>query len=119
MKKRIWLITLALSMVPLGACAHEFTIRTVFGAVLCETPFQLRKAIIAARQGDGERVRQLDCIRSGNGIKTIVPDQIAPPFGPWRVRLMPNNAPSLTLWGYASDFESIHGDEWGAMPAGR
>ena len=119
MIKCIWLIALALAIAPLGASAQERVIRTVFGAVLCETPFQLRKAIVAAHQGDGEEVRQLDCMRSGEGIQAVVPDQIGPPFGPWQVRLMPEGAPSLVLWGYASDFESTHGRERVPMPASR
>ena len=120
MMKRIWPITLTLGLAPLGASAHEFVVRTIFGAVFCETPFQLRKAIIAADEGEGEQVRQLGCIRSGEGIEAIVTDQIALPFGPWQVRLMSNDAPSLILWGYASDFKSIHDPrDLVAMPASK
>jgi hypothetical protein len=89
----------------LEANADESQIQTVFGGVLCETPFQLRKAITAANRGESQRVWQLGCTRAGDGTKAILLDQIAPPFGPWQVQLMTNGGLPLPMWGYASSFK--------------
>jgi hypothetical protein len=37
-------------------------------------------------------------------MKVIFSDVIAPPYGPWQVQLVPNDGPSLSMWGYASSF---------------
>jgi hypothetical protein len=66
---------------PLGANAAEAQMRTVFGGVLCETPFQLRKAITAANRGESQRVWQLGCMRAGDGTKVILFDQTRHPSG--------------------------------------
>jgi hypothetical protein len=108
--KGFWLISLTLCLMPLGANAAEAQMRTVFGGVLCETPFQLRKAITAANRGESQRVWQLGCMRAGDGTKVILFDQIAPPFGPWKVQLTPDGRSSLVLWGYSSSFK-INSDE--------
>jgi len=42
--------------------------------------------------------------RAGRGIKVIFSDVIAPPYGPWQVQLVPDDGPSLSMWGYASSF---------------
>ena len=39
--------------------------RTKADTVVCETPFQIRKAIVAMVQDDGARIRSLACIRPG------------------------------------------------------
>ena len=98
-------ITLTLGLMPLGANAGELEVQTVFGGVLCETPFQLGKAITAANRGENQRVWQLRCMRTGEGTTAILSDQIAPPFGPWQVQLMTNGGPPLPMWGYASSFK--------------
>jgi hypothetical protein len=103
-------VALVLSLVPLGAYSGELEIRTVHGAVLCATPFQLRKAILAAQRDETQRVWQLGCMRTGRGMKAILSDGIAPPYGPWQVRLVPDGGPTLTLWGYASSFR-VYSDE--------
>src|SRR5437660_5713309 len=94
-------IAIVIGLAPLHARAGDLDIRTVHGAVLCATPFQLRKAIVAAHR-DG--VWQLGCMRAGRGMKVILSDALAPPYGPWQVQLMPDDGPSLVMWGYASSF---------------
>jgi hypothetical protein len=44
-------------------------------------------------------------MRAGDGTKVILFDQIAPPFGPWKVQLTPNGVASVVLWGYSSSFK--------------
>lgn len=99
-------ITLAISLMPATVESSELVLRTAFGGVFCATPFQLRKAIIAASADDGARIRQLGCLRTERGIEAAWIDQIALPFGPWQVRLQPRHAAPITVWGYASSFES-------------
>jgi hypothetical protein len=45
--RSILAIAIVISLAPLHARAGEPEIRTVHGAVLCTTPFQLRKAAVA------------------------------------------------------------------------
>jgi hypothetical protein len=104
-------ITLAITLMPAEVECSELVLRTAFGGVFCATPFQLRKAIIAASNGDGARIRQLECLRTEAGLKAIWIDQIALPYGPWQVRLLPTRAPPITVWGYASSFESNSEEE--------
>jgi hypothetical protein len=99
-------ITLAIFLTPAAVESSELVLTTAFGGVFCATPFQLRKAIIAARNDEGARIRQLECLRAGSRIKAIWLDQIGPPYGPWQVRLLPTHAPPITVWGYASSFET-------------
>jgi hypothetical protein len=108
--KGMLLITLVLSLVPLSGDTSDLEIRTVAGAVLCTTPFQLRKSIVAAHRDEAARVRQLGCTVTGDGVKAIVTDRSAPFAGPWQVRLMPEGAPAVTMWGYASSFKSKTGE---------
>jgi len=108
--KGFWLVSLTLCLMPLGAKAGESQKQTVFGGVLCETPFQLRKAITAANRGESQRVWQLGCMRVGDGTKVVLFDQIAPPFGPWKVQLTADGGSSFVLWGYSSSFK-INSDE--------
>ena len=105
--KSILPITFTLGLVPLGANASDLEIRTISGGVLCTTAFQLRKATVAANRGDDERVRQLGCIRTSEGTKAVLSDQITAPFGPWQVWLKPDGDPPLAMWGYASSFKPI------------
>lgn len=104
-------ITLAISLMPAEVECSELVLRTAFGGVFCATPFQLRKAIIAASADDGARIRQLGCLRTERGIEAVWIDQIALPYGPWQVRLLPRHAPPITVWGYASSFESDSEEE--------
>jgi hypothetical protein len=97
-------IAIVIGLAPLHARAGDLDIRTAHGAVLCATPFQLRKAIVAAHRDEAQRVWQLGCMRAGRGIKVILSDAIAPPYGPWQVQLLPGDGPSLVMWGYASSF---------------
>ncbi len=87
---------------------------TRHGAVFCTTPFQLRKAIVAASRGEGRHIRQLGCTRTGAGtkamVKAMVFAQSAGPFGPWRVQLAPEGAAPLIVWSYASSFDSAEPD---------
>jgi hypothetical protein len=97
-------IAIVIGLAPLHAGAGQLDIRTVHGAVLCTTPFQLRKAIVAAHRDEAQRVWQLGCIRAGRGMRVILSDGIAPPHGPWQVQLVPDDGPSFIMWGYASSF---------------
>jgi hypothetical protein len=102
--KHLLPIALVLSLVPLGA-ASDLEIRTVAGAVFFTTP-----SIVAAHRGEAARVRQLGCTVTGEGVKAIVTDRSAPFAGPWQVRLMPEGAPAITMWGYTSSFKSKSGE---------
>jgi hypothetical protein len=104
-------ITLAISLMPAEVECSDLVLRTAFGGVFCATPFQLRKAIIAANADDGARIRQLGCLRTEGGIKAVWIDQIALPYGPWQVRLLPRYGPPTTVWGYASSFQSDSEEE--------
>lgn len=99
------MIALTFCLMPLEANAGESQMQSVLGGVLCETPFQLRKAITAANRGESQRVWQLGCIRTGDGARVILFDQIAPPFGPWKVQLTADGGSSLVLWGYSPSFK--------------
>jgi hypothetical protein len=39
-------------------------------------------------------------------MKVIFSGVIAPPYGPWQVQLVPDDGPSLSMWGYASSFKN-------------
>src|SRR5262249_32979680 len=108
--KRFLLVAIVINLMPLGVHGGELEIRTVHGAVLCTTPFQLRKAIVADGRDEVQRVGQWGCMRAGQGMKLILSDGITPPYGPWQVQLVTESGPSLTLWGYASSF-TPHPDE--------
>jgi hypothetical protein len=97
-------IAIFIGLAPLNARAGDLDTHTVHGAVLCTTPFQLRKATVAAHRDEAQRVWQLGCMRAGREVKVILSDGIAPPYGPWQVQLVPDDGPSLVMWGYASSF---------------
>lgn len=82
------------------------TLITNSNAVFCRTPFQLGKAIIAADNGDGTRVRQLDCTRPGSGVRAKIIDPNMPLNGPWQVQLIYKDGSRPIMWGYAQDFQS-------------
>jgi hypothetical protein len=97
-------ITWMLSLVPGGADKSDLEVYTVSGGVLGETPFQLRKAIIAAHCGDKERVRRLGCIVTAEGVKAALINQRMPFAGPWQVQLMMEDRLASRMLGYASSF---------------
>jgi hypothetical protein len=96
---------LDLSAVPVGTDIIDLEIRTLPGGILCETPFQLRKATVAAHRGDERRVHRLGCVATTEGVKAGLIDQRMPLAGPWQVQLMPEDRPAFTMWGYASSFK--------------
>jgi hypothetical protein len=91
----------AFSPIPQVAHTDNHQIRTVSGQVLCRTPFQLGKAIIALHLGHEGRIRRLGCMETSDGMKGIIIDQSVPFAGPWQVRLMPEGGPAFTMWAYA------------------
>jgi hypothetical protein len=80
--------------------------RTKANAVICETPFQIRKAIVAMAQDDGARIRSLACTRPGAGKRVRVVSMPATVYGPWEIQLISEQAVAASLWGYADQFEA-------------
>jgi hypothetical protein len=110
-------IAIVIGLAPLHARAGDLDIRTVHGAVLCATPFQLRKATVAAHHDEAQRVWQLGCVRASRGIKAILSDAIAPPYGPWQVQLVGDDGSSLMMWGYATSFTAYPGQTFSPVEA--
>ena len=110
-------IAIVIGLAPLHARAGDVDIRTAHGAVLCATPFQLRKAIVAAHREEAQRVWELGCVRAGRGTKVILSDALAPPYGPWQVQLMRDDGPSLVMWGYATSFTADPGKAFSPVEA--
>jgi hypothetical protein len=106
-----WPASLLLSLVTFATDPSGQELRTVRGGVLCATPFQLRKAVVATRRDDGRRIAQLGCLRTAAGMTAVVLAQPASRLGPWQVRLSGEGMPPLTLWGYASSFQADADDE--------
>lgn len=79
--------------------------RTKANAVLCETPFQIRKAIVAMGQDDGAEIMTLGCTRPGTGRKAHLISTPVPQFGPWLVALVSTEGLTVTMWGYPNQFE--------------
>ena len=75
-------------------------------AVVCETPFQIRKAIVAMAQDDGARIRSLACTRPGAGKRVRVVSMAATVYGPWEIQLISEQDAAATMWGYADQFEA-------------
>jgi hypothetical protein len=101
-----WPASVLLSLMTFATDPGGQELRTVHGGVLCATPFQLRKAVVAARLDDGRRIAQLGCLRTAGGMTAVVLAQPASGFGPWQVRLSVEGMTPLTLWGYASSFQA-------------
>lgn len=80
--------------------------RTRANTVVCETPFQIRKAIVAMAQDDGDRIRSLACTRPGVGKRVRVVSMPATVYGPWEIQLMSDQAVAGSMWGYADQFEA-------------
>ena len=79
--------------------------RTKVDTVVCETPFQVRKAIVAMAQDDGARIRRLACTRPGAGKRVRVVSKPATVYGPWEIQLISEHTVSAPMWGYANQFE--------------
>jgi len=79
--------------------------RTKADTVVCETPFQIRKAIVAMAQDDGARIRRLACTRPGIGKRVRVVSMPATAYGPWEIELISEQAMAASMWGYADQFE--------------
>ena len=73
-------------------------------AVLCKTPFQIRKAIVAAGQDDSARIRNLECTRPGAG-KRVRLVSTGTKYGPWQIELISDEGLASRWWGYADQFE--------------
>jgi hypothetical protein len=115
--KRFLLVAIVISLMALGVHGEELEIRTVHGAVLCATPFQLRKAIVAAHRDEAQRVWQLGCMRTGQGMTVNLSGGITPRYGPWQVQLVTDSGPTITLWGYASSFTVDPDEAFSAVEA--
>lgn len=74
--------------------------------VVCETPFQIRKAIVAMVQDDGARIRSLACTRPGAGKRVRIVSIPATVYGPWEIQLISEQAAAASMWGYANQFEA-------------
>jgi hypothetical protein len=80
--------------------------RTRADTVVCETPFQIRKAIVAMAQDDGARIRSLACTRPGAGKRVRIVSIPATIYGPWEIQLIWEQAAAAHMWGYADQFEA-------------
>lgn len=74
--------------------------------VVCGTPFQIRKAIVAMSHDDGARIRSLSCSRPGYGKRVRVISMPATVYGPWEIELISEQGAAATMWGYADQFEA-------------
>lgn len=80
--------------------------RTKADTVVCATPFQIRKAIVAMVQDDGARIRSLACTRPGPGQRVRVVSMPVTEYGPWEIELISEQGIAATMWGYADQFEA-------------
>jgi hypothetical protein len=80
--------------------------RTKADTVVCETPFQIRKAIVATAQDDGARIRNLACTRPGAGKRVRIVSMPATVYGPWEIQLISEHDVTVPMWGYADQFEA-------------
>jgi len=79
--------------------------RTKADAVLCKTPFQIRKAIVAVGQNDSARIRNLACTRPGAGRTARLVSVTGTKYGPWTIELISDEGLASRWWGYADQFE--------------
>jgi hypothetical protein len=98
----VWLHWVSLQSVEFNA----FFYRTKADTVVCETPFQIRKAIVAMRQDDGARVRSLACSRPGTGKRVRVVSMPVTEYGPLEIQLISEQGLAAPMWGYADQFEA-------------
>lgn len=100
---------LALSTSSALAANYDSEVRTVDGGVVCQSPLRLSEAIKAANRGDDAWNASIGCTRIRGGIKAIRINPYAGLADPWQIRLMPDDAPAVTVWGYAPTFQTISG----------
>jgi hypothetical protein len=74
-------------------------------AVLCKTPFQIRKAIVAAGQNDSARIWNLACTQPGAGRRVRLVSIPGMKYGPWPIELISDEGLASRWWGYAEHFE--------------
>jgi hypothetical protein len=98
----VWLHWVSLGSVDVNTSFY----RTKPDTVVCETPFQIRKAIVATAQDDGARIRNLACTRPGAGKRVRVVSMPATVYGPWEIQLISEQAAAGPMWGYADQFEA-------------
>jgi hypothetical protein len=98
----LWLRWESLGSVDVKTSFH----RTKGDTVVCETPFQIRKAIVAMSHDDGARIRSLSCSRPGSGKRVRVVSMPATGYGPWEIELISEQGAAATMWGYADQFEA-------------
>jgi hypothetical protein len=79
--------------------------RTKADAILCETPFQIRKAIVAARQNYSASVRNLACTQPNAGRRVRLVSKPVTEYGPWEIELTSSEGVASKWWGYADQFE--------------
>lgn len=101
----LWLRWVSLGPIDVGTSFY----RTKADTVVCETPFQIRKAIVAMVQDDGARIRSLACARPGSGKRVRVVSMPATVYGPWEIQLISEQAVAASMWGYANQFEADQG----------
>jgi hypothetical protein len=90
----------------LGSVDVETSVyRTRADTVVCKTPFQIRKAIVAMAQDDAARIRSLACIRPGAGRRVRVVSRPATLYGPWEIQMISERGVA-PMWGYADQFEA-------------
>ena len=80
--------------------------RTKADTVVCETPFQIRKATVAMTQDDGARIRSLACTRPEAGKRVRVVSMPVTEYGPWEIQLISEQGVVAPMWGYANQFEA-------------
>ncbi len=80
---------------------------TETGTVVCRNPFDLRKAIVAAHQGDGMRLLQLDCKRPGANSPVRALAGSMPLNGPWHIELTDDEGIASKAWAYGQEFRNI------------
>jgi hypothetical protein len=79
--------------------------RTKADAVLCKTPFQIRKAIVAARQNDSARIWNLACTQPDAGRRVRLVSISVTKYGPWKIELISDEGLASRWWAYADQFE--------------
>ena len=98
----VWLRWETLGSVDVEASFYRTKADTVF----CETPFQIRKALVAMTQDDGARIRSLACTRPGARKRVRVVSMPATVYGPWEIQLISDQAAAAPMWGYADQFDA-------------
>ncbi len=99
----------ALTASVVTSLARDQEAYTVEGGVICFSPFQIKQAHVAAKNGDIEWLKSIGCIPTKDGIKVILIDKDAPLGRDWQVRIFPDGAPAHTVGGDSSSFTSTQG----------